>query len=485
MQLLRHSNNRPLSFDDSQKIGSGGEGVIYTVQGDRRLVAKVYHKPGEEQEQKLLTMFRSPPDDPMRSQGHASIAWPVDLLRAGDGKGSVVGFLMPRAVSMFSVIDLFVPKSRLDNCPLFNYQYLHRAARNICASIAALHASGYVVGDINESNILVATSALVTLVDTDSFQVREKGSRRVFRCGVGKAEFTPPELQSKSLREIDRIPEHDLFGLAVLVFQLLMEGTHPFAGQFKGSGEPPGIVQRIESGSFPFGSKPGQFAPPPIAPDFGILDPELRDLMLRCFEQGHIQPAKRPTAMEWFRALDRAENSLKSCRLNAQHRYGEHLKSCPWCARSAALGGRDYFPSLKAVKSGTHLAPPPPRQSALPALDSKVGAPPPSLPKRSHRARRTITRSRPAWIVNAAAKWEDWARLHPGWHTAACAAIGGLSLGGVRSLIAISAHSSNGWLVSLSGLTRVGHLGLCVAAGVVAVGVSAMGYWIRGVCRKP
>ena len=44
---------------------------------------------------------------------------------------------------------------------------------------------------------------------------------------------------------LGRAPEHDLFGLGVLIFQLLMEGTHPFAGVFKGRGEPPVLEQRI------------------------------------------------------------------------------------------------------------------------------------------------------------------------------------------------------------------------------------------------
>jgi DNA-binding helix-hairpin-helix protein with protein kinase domain len=181
MQLQRHSNQTVLTFENSHQIGSGGEGAIYTVARDDRLAAKIYHKPTPEHEKKLLAMFRNPPEDPMLSQGHASIAWPVDLLHTTGEKSHVVGFLMPRVPDMFSVIDLFVPKSRLEKCPLFTYQYLHRAARNIAAAIAPLHSRGYVIGDINESNILVSPSALVSLVDTDSFQVRAPGGG-VFRC---------------------------------------------------------------------------------------------------------------------------------------------------------------------------------------------------------------------------------------------------------------------------------------------------------------
>src|SRR5712691_4689158 len=88
-------------------------------------------------------------------------------------------------------------------------------------------------------------TALVTLVDTDSFQVCEPHNGVVYRCPVGKPEFTPPELQGCPFAQVDRAPEHDLFGLAVLLFQLLMEGTHPFAGVYQGHGDPPPYETRI------------------------------------------------------------------------------------------------------------------------------------------------------------------------------------------------------------------------------------------------
>jgi DNA-binding helix-hairpin-helix protein with protein kinase domain len=49
------------------------------------------------------------------------------------------------------------------------------------------------VGDINPGNVVVSQQAVVKLIDSDSFQVALDG--RVFRCEVGVAHFTPPELQ--------------------------------------------------------------------------------------------------------------------------------------------------------------------------------------------------------------------------------------------------------------------------------------------------
>jgi DNA-binding helix-hairpin-helix protein with protein kinase domain len=239
---------------------------------------------------------------------------------------------------------------------LFNYLYLHQAARNLAAAVRTRHARGYVIGDVNESNILVSERALVTLVDTDSFQVRDPHNGVVYRCPVGKPEFTPPELQGQTFAHVDRTPEHDLFGLAVLIFQLLMEGTPPFAGVFQGAGEPPPYEKRISDGHFPYGRvRYVPYRPMPIAPSLDVLHPTLQRLFLRCFEEGHLHPSARPDALTWLNALQEAENNLVVCAVNGYHRYDRHLSACPWCERAARLGGRDPFPSRQAVQRGQHL----------------------------------------------------------------------------------------------------------------------------------
>ena len=126
------------------------------------------------------------------------------------------------------------PTPAPDVLPQFDRRYLLRTARNLAAALSALHSSGYVAGDLNESNVLVTPTALVTLIDTDSFQVREDREWKsgASLCPVGKPEYTPPELQGKPLSEVMRLPDHDAFGLAVLIFQLLMEGSHPFRAQW-------------------------------------------------------------------------------------------------------------------------------------------------------------------------------------------------------------------------------------------------------------
>ena len=96
------------------------------------------------------------------------------------------------------------------------------------------------VGDLNESNVLVTENARISLIDIDSFQVRipTAGNVVTYRSLVGKPEYTPPELQGVNFRSVDRSYEHDRFALGVLIFQLLMEGNHPFSVRWQGRGDP-------------------------------------------------------------------------------------------------------------------------------------------------------------------------------------------------------------------------------------------------------
>ncbi|MDB9344814.1 tetratricopeptide repeat protein [Nodularia spumigena CS-586/05] len=357
MQVLR-CLPKPEIINLSVSLGRGGEACIYAIPSCGDLVAKVYHKPTVAHAQKLRAMLANPPENPTASLGHISIAWPQDLLQATDQGNGIIGFLMPRIYGMRPIIDFYNPKTRREHCPLFNYQYLLRTARNLAAAFAALHNSGYCVGDVNESNILVSDTALVTLVDTDSFQVYDPDQNLVYRCSVGKPEFTPPELQNKTFAQHDRQIPHDLFGLAVLIFQLLMEGTHPFSGIFQGISEPPPYEARIAAGHFTYSQKRQvPYSPTPIAPAWEVLHPKLQELFLRCFEDGHHDPQMRPTAQTWLSVLAEAEDSLITCTTNPQHRYNNHLDSCPWCERTLRLGGRDPFPSPRAVENREHLRP--------------------------------------------------------------------------------------------------------------------------------
>ncbi len=375
MRLSRVTSGEEIVLAMDAQIGAGGEAVVLPVLSEPGLAAKIYHNPEPTQWRKLQAMLQNPPVDPMAAEHAISIAWPLDRLVTADARRAFAGYLMPRVTGVHPLFEYCNPSSRRRTAPLFSYKYLLRTARNLCAAVNALHERGYVIGDLNESNILVAPSALVTLVDTDSFQVPTAGSdvTGVYRCTVGKPEFTAPELSGISFGEIDRNQTHDNFALAVLIYQILMEGAHPFAGEYTGPGDAPPYADRIAAGHFPHGAKRTPYRPLKISPPLGIMHPGVGALMLRCFEDGHARPALRPSATMWMEALKAAEEALVECEKNDQHVYSGHLEACPWCERRGMLGGRDPFPAKDVVARGEHNPPPRRRKTPLPSVSSSSG----------------------------------------------------------------------------------------------------------------
>lgn len=343
MHVRRQSNGEVLDLSQCKTRRAGGEGrIVGTPLGDAA-VAKLYHHPTPAQAKKLAAMLENP--CPLQdAAGRPFLAWPTDLLHAAD-TGRFAGFLMPWIAGARPVADLYHPRTRRQVCPDFSYRYLHRAARNLAALVLTVHSRGYVIGDVNESNALVFPDARVAFVDCDSFQVRDARTGELFRCAVGKGDHTPPELQGKNLRDADRTPAQDSFGLGVIVFRLLSEGTHPFDGQWTGASDPPSLEARIGAGHFPHGRRRVPWVPKPAAPPFTVLDPDLQRLFIRCFEDGHADPLARPDPAAWMDALSEAEAALIECQRNPNHVYGRHLRACPWCERMARLRGLDSFPA--------------------------------------------------------------------------------------------------------------------------------------------
>jgi serine/threonine protein kinase len=382
-----------------EQVGQGGEAAIYRLAGDPARIAKIYTpRPRPDYPDKLAWMMRHPPSAASGSAAHVALAWPEDLVY--DPRGDLAGYAMPYIRAAVPLLSVFNPRLRASVLPRFDRRYLHRTARNLCAAFGRLHAHGYVAGDINESNVLVTPSALVTLIDTDSFQVEELCDGRwvLHTCPVGKPEYLPPELQGTSARRARRTPAQDDFALAVLIFQLLMEGNHPFRAQWLGRGDPPALDARIASGAFPYTSSPrAPVGPPRGAPDLNRLHPHLAELFRRCFVDGHADPRLRPSAAAWEAALTEAEQALTVCPRG--HVYSNHLRACPDCPapRPAPPPQRPSPPpparANPRTAAGTQAAQPSDPRPAQPSQRPPAASPAPTQP----RANPHPSASAPTW----------------------------------------------------------------------------------------
>ncbi len=320
-------------FDDQGRrvglgaeLGRGGEAAVYSVEGQPELVAKIYHEPpGAEKTEKLSQMVK------LQSERLLALsAWPVGTLFIARNR-SMAGFLM-KNVSRFKDIHLlYNPKSRTREFPpKANWRFLIHTASNVARAFAAVHDYGHVIGDVNQSNVRVSPeTAIVSLVDCDSFQISANG--KVYPCEVGVPLYTPPELQDKEFREVVRTPNHDNFGLAVLIFHLMIMGRHPFAGKFLGRGEMP-IEKAIAEQRFAFArdTQRTQMLPPPACITLAHLPQEIGDLFISAFGPDGAGGG-RPDGRKWIAELDALASQLIVCSNNKAHLFLNSLPSCPWC----------------------------------------------------------------------------------------------------------------------------------------------------------
>jgi DNA-binding helix-hairpin-helix protein with protein kinase domain len=369
MRLQWLETGEPLSLD-GEILGRGGEAILYAVAGHPELAAKVFHAPDVERAAKLAAMLQMPLSGP--SGEPATLAWPVGCLSDLDASGAMVGYLMPRIRDAHPWALIANPAERRRLCPDFHHGRLLHTARSLAAAVRRLHERGCIVGDLSETNVLVAADGRVSLVDTDSFQVR--GPDRIFRCRVGRPEYQPAELQGTCLADVDLLPEHDAFALAVLIFQLLMQGQHPFAGVFTCSGDDLPLAERIAAGYWAYGwQRSSPVRPAPHAPPWWALPPDVQELFWRCFEDGHDSPPARPSAADWEQALLRAEQHLSPCAVNDLHRYPFGLDRCPWCRHAEpAPRPRRSTPARAAVVARAS-ARAPAKAAALPGLLAPLG----------------------------------------------------------------------------------------------------------------
>ncbi len=331
MKVFTASTDEPIHL--GKRLASSGEGTVWHTDRSGYL-AKLYHSPDLKRVKKLKVMVAHPPVDPMQSRNHISFAWPHDLLK--DSSGAYVGFLMPQIPQGVDLTSVYNPRLRKQKIPRFNWRYLHTTAVNIAWITQELHAKDHVIGDIKPQNMLVNDQALVSVIDTDSFQIRDPQTKEIFHCTVGSEGFTPVELLGKELASFDQTEVHDRFRLGVII-HLLLFGDHPFKGKWVGPGDSPDPTELIRKGYWPY-TTGSLIRPGPYTIPLEVVHPEVQQCFLRCFNNGHLVPNLRPTAAEWCDALRLAIAELTVCSQVPNHWYRRTASQCYWCERKQKLG---------------------------------------------------------------------------------------------------------------------------------------------------
>ena len=191
------------------------------------------------------------------------------------------------------------------------YEYRTRIGIRIAEAFRGLHAMGVRIGDVNPSNILVRADGSVMLIDCDSFQIPGPPGRQPYPCVVGSPEYTAPEI--KDFQRQFRSHDSDNFALAVLLYQLLGNGSHPYAGiDTLAADSVSNIRERIKGHRFAHHPREGRWGPTPgQMRSWRAMPAPVRNTFRQAFSPmaSHIG---RPTADAWASILEKNPNPAPS-----------------------------------------------------------------------------------------------------------------------------------------------------------------------------
>jgi serine/threonine protein kinase len=356
-------------------LGTGGEGTVYADATRPDFVLKIMHNPTTTSDAKTHAMLAAPPAAQVGTyQGVdlVQIAWPQERLT--DDSGGYLGFSM-RFLDVSKTIGLAgwtnLRERRLNNLSLDDRLRIHLAA-NLASVTEYINDAGHALVDLKPLNVLAyRADGYVCLVDCDGFRIQHAGS--VFPASAYTPDFLAPEYHGYTVSASQLGEEQDRFALAVVIFQLLDNGIHPFAGN---DGLSFVLHDRIMRQRTFLDANSG--LTPPNSSHAAFFADDTLDLFLRAF----TGPAdQRPSPGDWRRHLQQlAQQGLHMCGGDPDHwHYG---KGCPWCAQAMQLApppASRITVRPTAPPSASQAPWPTPTSSAAPAVSAAVSSARPSV----------------------------------------------------------------------------------------------------------
>ena len=325
-------------------IKSGGAGSVYLLPGSPAQVAKLYHPHLDRaaNRRKLGAMLELTPELPDKLENgkrYVQIAWPQAAVH--DRQGEFLGFVMP-LLDMAHTAELEQilqeRQARAAGLPVGLGAKVTLAA-NLAGVLAALHQQHHYVIDLKPVNLRFYRDSLyIAMLDCDGFSIQGKGER--YRAEQFTSDYLAPEFQRKGMPAGAEAAQ-DRFALAVVIFQLLNFGIHPYSGRPANAQVPTDIPGRIRDGYYAYGLKRHKGIAPNVTSGHGLMPPEVRALFDRAFGK---QGGARPSATDWAQLLrglalrhaDPAQNGIVVCDINAEHQHFAGL-GCAACAREKAI----------------------------------------------------------------------------------------------------------------------------------------------------
>lgn len=285
-----------LQLGEENSLSCGGQGRVYEFPGNHEIVVKVYSdetlsdaRKVNAHDARLDAMLRNP-----ACANNRSLAWPV--LKCYDKEGRIKGYAMMRVQGYVPFKSLFGGKARvLQKFPSWTRRDIAETVRSFLHTVMDLERSHVVVCDWNADNFMVNANHEVMFIDTDSYEIHERGGIKHLSAMYFAENAAPEILRDKSLLKRPRTIAQSRFSAAVVAYQLLMCGAHPYSfageardGTFVGTPE-----QNIIVGKCPLGRGTDCQLNEMTYNLWSWMTGRLHNAFVTTFRDGHGNPGKR------------------------------------------------------------------------------------------------------------------------------------------------------------------------------------------------
>lgn len=278
-------------------------------------------------------MIENPPQLLHSIQYRFKICWPLHLVYSSSS-GLAVGYMMPLAFPESKTLKILdsthLKKTMKEEFPndrdWWKYERYEKKGilnrfkiiNNITVAISYIHAINYyVIGDIKPENILSTHDGMISIIDTDSFQISDD-SRMIFKGAAVTSEYFAPESYIRVKNNLPLTISNDLFAIAICFYKMLV-GCHPYAGRIQ---RPPynagsDLEYQIKNGLFAFGDRMNCLDVPPLDVHkyFHSLPGKIQNLFKRAFSSSNYH--QRPTTIEWLKILKEIINDSSLVKNNS------------------------------------------------------------------------------------------------------------------------------------------------------------------------
>jgi len=291
----------------SELLGEGANAKVYREKiGSRIYAVKVYTDQAAFNLEKLNFMIFNPPADLYfedAGKRYPLYAWPVSLVKnLEEGYfGTDIGYVMPlidktesKTLEYFYDYNLSKQlKTSINKALSLKIEIL----KNLSDAIATLHTLGHKFVDLKPQNIGVYEGTnIVSLLDCDGYEINYPSSGKKFSSTMVSPDYIAPEISGAKLEDIIVGKDQDNYALAVIIFQMLNNGIHPFQGVITDPNIH--ITTNDEAavlGLYAYGGQQSiKIIPKPQSVHSTFL-PTTRLL----FDRAFLRKTNRPSAQEW------------------------------------------------------------------------------------------------------------------------------------------------------------------------------------------